>query len=673
MQAEQEPGRRNGEPIRRRKLSSDLRLGGVLVALGLTSCNLPTSGQEPRASLEEARAVALLVGISDYSDRASWPALNADRDLRLVSDALESHGVHILARLENRKATRAAILGALAGLRDAAPPGGTAVFHFSGHGVRVSDDNGDEPDGYDEALAAFDARQHQGIATAASGLLRDDELSSALVSVRRKLGPDGEMLVVFDSCFSGSASKSGQRARGMPLPIGPPRIERSGDSTREPEEGLGELQGADGSVGLAPLIVLAAAGFNELAYEMDDPEGKPVGALSYAFAVGLNSSNSETSYFDLQAILQNTMYGRVPNVPRASGPLARRILGGGAVDQSPFHSISKVSDGGRSAVIDAGVFSGVFAGSEIGFYPAGTRSPSGTAQIGSGVVRDANPYSSVVAVATGAQVLEERRDEVWAFVLSNSSQYLRSTIRVDSGVAAEILDEFVGDGLVQIVQSGEDAVLRKEAGSEALLLARPDGSVLWMGAMPPQPDALIALRAKLEDLAYGGILLRNRLGRDRATEIRVHSCELELSSNVFGDSTASCEPSTEPERSDQDAWTLRLGEGYRVSLTNRGRGAYVYLLHVAADAKVSLLWPGRNEVSMEDNFLSRRARFLVPFVFRAAEPIGTDWLVAVATERPVDIRAFTTASRTGGLSKGIDRIEVERSVAITATPILVRE
>lgn len=71
---------------------------------------------------------------------------------------------------------------------------GDAIFlHYSGHGTKLQDDNGDEGDGYDEALCPRDYQT--------SGMIRDDDLYEILV----KALPDGvHMVSLMDCCHSGT-------------------------------------------------------------------------------------------------------------------------------------------------------------------------------------------------------------------------------------------------------------------------------------------------------------------------------------------------------------------------------------------------------------------------------------------------------------------------------------
>ncbi|KAL5219597.1 hypothetical protein ABZP36_020281 [Zizania latifolia] len=58
--------------------------------------------------------------------------------------------------------------------------GDSLVFHFSGHGMKL-DNNGEEVDGYDEALCPLDFEQH--------GVILDDEINEINEAIVRLLGP----------------------------------------------------------------------------------------------------------------------------------------------------------------------------------------------------------------------------------------------------------------------------------------------------------------------------------------------------------------------------------------------------------------------------------------------------------------------------------------------------
>nr|GEV56024.1 hypothetical protein [Tanacetum cinerariifolium] len=89
--------------------------------------------------------------------------------------------------------TKRNIQGALQWLVGGCQSGDSLMFYYSGHGCQVPDEDGDEIDGYDEALCPLDYK--------VAGLLLDDEINSTIVAPL----PHGVTLhSVIDTCFSGT-------------------------------------------------------------------------------------------------------------------------------------------------------------------------------------------------------------------------------------------------------------------------------------------------------------------------------------------------------------------------------------------------------------------------------------------------------------------------------------
>eukprot|EP00934_Nitzschia_sp_Nitz4_P001022 Nitzschia sp. Nitz4//scaffold57_size113557//106873//108113//NITZ4_004009-RA/size113557-augustus-gene-0.185-mRNA-1//-1//CDS//3329554900//1022//frame0 len=94
---------------------------------------------------------------------------------------------------EHTAPTRANILGAYQNLVHAAQPGDAVFCHYSGHGGKLRDDNGDEADGYDETLVPLDY--------ASAGQIRDDDLYKMLVAGLK----EGVFATfIMDCCHSGT-------------------------------------------------------------------------------------------------------------------------------------------------------------------------------------------------------------------------------------------------------------------------------------------------------------------------------------------------------------------------------------------------------------------------------------------------------------------------------------
>uniref|UniRef100_A0A803M4K6 Peptidase C14 caspase domain-containing protein n=1 Tax=Chenopodium quinoa TaxID=63459 RepID=A0A803M4K6_CHEQI len=72
-------------------------------------------------------------------------------------------------------------------------PGDSLVFHYSGHGSRQRNYNGDEVDGYDETLCPLDFETQ--------GMIVDDEINAAIV---RPLPRGVKLHAIIDACHSGT-------------------------------------------------------------------------------------------------------------------------------------------------------------------------------------------------------------------------------------------------------------------------------------------------------------------------------------------------------------------------------------------------------------------------------------------------------------------------------------
>lgn len=155
-------------------------------------------------SAQERRALA--IGIGQYED-PSWGKINADRDLYYVGEILAEYHFTDVTVLKNEEASKSAIVGQMESMTARCCLGDIVYIHFSGHGQQVKDMDGDEEDGYDESWIPYDAYRKCCDADDGSVHLVDDEINVLLAGIRRKIGEEGQMLVVVDACHSGGSSR----------------------------------------------------------------------------------------------------------------------------------------------------------------------------------------------------------------------------------------------------------------------------------------------------------------------------------------------------------------------------------------------------------------------------------------------------------------------------------
>ncbi len=150
---------------------------------------------------------ALVIGISDYPQDSenSWGLIHGANDADLLASTLKKQGFKT-NKLTNKKATASNIRKELSLFVEDIKNGDVVYLHFSGHGQPVEDLDGDEEDGWDEALIPHDAKKkpEKGIYEGENHIL-DDELNTYLREIRAKVGSNGFVYVVIDACHAGSS------------------------------------------------------------------------------------------------------------------------------------------------------------------------------------------------------------------------------------------------------------------------------------------------------------------------------------------------------------------------------------------------------------------------------------------------------------------------------------
>ena len=157
------------------------------------------------------RKRAFLVGISHYDTALTgyqWNDINGVEDINLMSPILTKQGF-ILTALLDSQATYDNITSQLTQFIRKTKKGDIVYLHFSTHGQPVEDLNGDEEDGWDEAIVPIDAFKmyRKGIYEGKKHLL-DDQLNGYVKQLRGKIGKAGFLYVVIDACHAGTSSRA---------------------------------------------------------------------------------------------------------------------------------------------------------------------------------------------------------------------------------------------------------------------------------------------------------------------------------------------------------------------------------------------------------------------------------------------------------------------------------
>lgn len=139
----------------------------------------------------------ICLGINDYSWLSPSASLRGCvRDAwewgELFADYFGFDEIHLLT---DAAATPSGLQSAISRVAERAVAGDLVAITYSGHGTQVPDTDGDEPDGYDEAIVLY-------------GQVYNDDAIHGDLSV---FSPDIKVVLVSDSCHSGTVT------RGLPV------------------------------------------------------------------------------------------------------------------------------------------------------------------------------------------------------------------------------------------------------------------------------------------------------------------------------------------------------------------------------------------------------------------------------------------------------------------------
>lgn len=300
-----------------------------------------TGSADPQTT---GRRLALCVGIDQY---ASNPLAGCVADARAWSAQLSSLGFSVSTLLDG-DATRGRILDALMALTASARAGDTLVFQYAGHGTQVADLNGDERDGFDEALVPIDYDS--------GALLLDDDLADVYAA----LAPGASLTLFMDCCHSGTNSRFAPREAA----VLPSRVRRrflalspwQEQAHRAFRSRLTATASRAGSTVLSAngVVHMAACQDDQYAYEVDGA-GNFTRVATAALAEAVRRAETNEAFMERVAQAVSALGNpQTPGLMRLPASLRHRPIFGGtagrpAVGGAPPHGAAATMSASTSA------------------------------------------------------------------------------------------------------------------------------------------------------------------------------------------------------------------------------------------------------------------------------------------------------------------------------------
>jgi len=325
----------------------------------------------------------LLIGISDYRSSGLTDLAGTQNDLiimeTILSDPRYGFADNLIV-LRNRQATHTGIKKAFAELADRVANGDLVYIHYSGHGSYTENLNNDDGHGeqYDQTWVSWGSRSTVAADTDRYDIL-DDELNEWLGVIISKIGRNGQLILVSDSCHSASVYRS---------PNPPVSRAARADDRRHP---LGEktFKSSD----LRDGIMIGASRDQETAAEFTASDGNKYGLFTWHWAKALKQADPDDSWKNLfLSVQQKVNIQRPSQLPQLTGERdVQPVFNGDFTSAANLVSVRDVSQDGRRGEIDAGMLAGVSAGSIFRFYDPQNTDPKGLSSL---TITHVKPFES---------------------------------------------------------------------------------------------------------------------------------------------------------------------------------------------------------------------------------------------------------------------------------------
>lgn len=599
--------------------------------------------------------LALVVAVGKYPKEGGWGTISSEKDIPLITNALKLQGFTDIKIIQDAEATKDGIVKAINDLTKRAQKGDVVVFHYSGHGQQIMDDNGDEMDGFDEALVPFDAhmRYEKGVYEGEKHL-RDDELDSLFIKLRLKLGETGNLLVILDACHSGTATRGIAKARGTFEKMCPAGYNPVTSAAKESGMITKGNASRGANQGIAPMFVLSGASPSQLNYEAFDEEGNSVGSLSYAFNRAMRTSDKNTTYRALFEKIKVDMSVLAPNQqPQAEGSMDVPVFGGNVVEQKAYYIIEKWQDA-NNIQINGGKIVGIYENSKVGLYPIGTTDPSKSAPFATGKVVSSTNFNAMISL--DKDISKENIKNYWVFVTEQSYGDLKVSVKLD--IAAENLKKQMEESLkslafVQFTEQNPDLIIeygnKYTRGNNLQVFSAKDMILYNESYSETKGNQIIKDVTELIKAYAQGNFLRN-------LEMVAENYNVEfefIPVTVNADGTVKEKLSIDSKRDNNNTIVFKDGDHFKLKITNKGsKPAYYALIDIQPDNVVNLLIPVYDNVR-QVRIPNTEFRIMpgesieLDYVFDIFPPTGTEVFKLIASQDPINLEPIVLNKGTG--------------------------
>jgi hypothetical protein len=595
---------------------------------------------------------ALLVAVSDYPEKSGWASINGENDILLIKNALllrgfEEQNIHIL---KGKAATKNNILVAFQDISEDLKKGDFFIFHFSGHGQQVEDVGPvqDEVDGFDEALIPYDAplKTEEDNYFGQRHLI-DDEMEGALSSIRKKIGAEGQALLLIDACHSGSMTRVDKKprsdfSRGTNIKL---KIKKSNSAktiTNIEKENTGFFEVKEGTEELGNLILISASRPGEVNREYFE-NGKFYGPLSYAFAKVFPKMKKGTNYQVFFENLKSEVLSITGHqVPTIDGELDL-VLGRNQLE--PVHeyfTVLRIFDAAYLEV-DAGQLLNFYEGTEFAFYPI--CNDTAGHMIAKGVVTETTLFAATVKY----ELLKEGtiEDLKRAYIIRQDFGDIKIRVMLDLedlSLAEKLITKIAKIEEIDIVDQSPDLLIQKR--NDIIEIIAEGKVIKHLEANRFEENKLRTIIIEESVLKYAQTKFLSELdikNQDYRFDARIVPVNIKMDKegNVIQWEYI---PSGEFVLNQQGLLELPLGSFYQIEISNVGKkAAYLSILDIQPDGQFIIAVPfplvidGHKHKAEDYFFQAGDKKILEGHFWGIGRPVGIEQYSIIATDQPLDL------------------------------------
>jgi hypothetical protein len=571
----------------------------------------------------QASRFAFLIGVGNYPSESGWQKLSAPNDVDLIRKTLLSQNFpeQNIFTLKDEAATKAGILHTFqTQFLQQVTKGSTVIFHFSGHGQQVRDDDGDEIDGFDEALVPIDSDLHfKKGENEGEQLLRDEELGELLLKLRKKLGKTGHLFVLIDACHSGTSTRGLGIARGTVIQMADENYIKKHHKKVIEKSSLEETN-TELIENIAPMVSFFSSSAQELSYEYTGENLQRNGLMTYAFCKGLAKLRKGATYQGLFEKIQLEISAYTSRqTPQSEGALEQAVLGGAIIEQ-PVYFKTQDWISPDLVVLDAGQLHGLNPGTEVVFYPIDTRDTAQATPIAIGTVDYAKAMDCDVRLDRTV-----KREEIigsWAFVRKMNYGSLKAKIQLDiddAKIKAQLSDYLSTKSYLEIVEESPDLLLYQEA--DKIILINQKDRIVWENRISSHfsESQLIALRNSITAYLRAAFLRKLEvLDSNFSTKIQLKIIQNPNSPGIAKNN-------------------FKIGEEAILEITNTGQyGVYFNLFNITPSDTIEPIIPFDKPAN--EYYLPPGKTYIFDTEIIIGPPIGQHILKIIATPEPINLK-----------------------------------